>query len=155
MSLERDLMAEQVGHLDLTRYVAVNQSLTLREVLARMRDEKRNCALVIEAERLVGIFTERDALVRVVDNPETWDSPIMDVAHTPLATISPDKNVSQAVEQMNRGHFRNLPVIDSDKRVVGNLSQEALIQFLSQHFPEEVYNLPPDPSTIPDKRAGA
>ena len=45
-------------------------------VLARMRREGHGCALITEGSRLVGIFTERDALLKVIDRPETWTGPI-------------------------------------------------------------------------------
>lgn len=155
MSLESDLMAEEVGHLDLTRYTSVSKDHRVADVLEQMRSEEQNCALVVEDERLAGIFTERDVLMKVVDHPETWDQPIGSVMTVTDATIQDDDQVSRAVDKMKAGHFRNLPALDAEGRVVGNLTQEAIIKFLSDHFPEEVYNLPPDPEKVAGKRAGA
>ena len=46
--------------------LVVDAGATLAETIARMREGSRGCALVIDAGRLVGIFTERDVLMRVV-----------------------------------------------------------------------------------------
>jgi len=155
MSLESDLMAEEVEHLDLSRFAAVSPGQSVSKVLEQMRSEKNNCALVVENERLAGIFTERDVLLKVVDNSDVWETPISEIMTVTDATISSTENVSRAVEKMKAGHFRNLPVLDEEGRVVGNLTQEAIIKFLAEHFPEAVYNLPPDPSKIAGNRAGA
>ncbi len=155
MSVEHDLQVELVSHLDLSRYAAVESSTPVSEVLKVMREQRRNCVLVTDAGRLLGIFTERDVLRKIVDSPNTWSRPIDEFMTPNPDTVRPDDLVARALELMNAGHYRNVPVVDEEGHVVGNVTHYALMTFLCDRFPEEIYNLPPEPDQIPKAPAGA
>jgi CBS domain-containing protein len=155
MSLERDLRAEQVARLDLSVFTMVASGASVAEVLGQMRKEGHGCALVTRAGQLVGIFTERDALVKVVDRPERWTAPIDSVMTPRPHTVGPSDSVAEALRLMNTGHYRNVPVIDADGTIVGNLTHYAVLRFFSDRFQQEIYNLPPDPDQVPRAAEGA
>jgi CBS domain-containing protein len=155
MSIEQDLGAEKVSHLDLTSFSQVSSGTPLLEVLSIMRDKQLSAVLVTEQDRLIGIFTERDVLSRVADEPSTWKLPVDDMMTGSPQTVSPDAMVQEALHLMNAGHYRNVPVVDGDGKVVGNLSQYSIVKFLTDQYPREIYNLPPDPESIPRTREGA
>jgi len=155
MSLEEELQAEQVAHLDLSQYIVVDATASVRDVVARLRDERRNCALVVEDGNLVGMFTDRDVLHRVVAAPDTWDRPVSELMTPAPKTVPPDAVVGAAINLMHAGHFRNVPVVDASGRIVGNLTHYSIMRCLADRFPEEVYNLPPDPDQVPHARGGA
>ncbi|MSS72869.1 MAG: CBS domain-containing protein [Candidatus Latescibacteria bacterium] len=155
MSLQQDLRAERVGHMDLSAYVTVETDVRVNDVLRSMREQGYNCALVTKGERLVGIFTDRDVLRKVADAPETWGAPV-DRLMTPTPhTVHPDDQVGRALDLMNTGHYRNMPVVDDGGKIVGNLTQFAIIKFLSDRFSQAVYNLPPEPDQVAKARDGA
>jgi CBS domain-containing protein len=155
MSLERDLRAEQVAHLDLSVFTTAASGASVAAVLEQMRKERHGCALVTRAGQLIGIFTERDVLLKVADRPETWSGPI-DAVMTPRPqTVGPTDSVAAALRLMNRGHYRNVPVVDADGTIVGNLTHEAILKFFSDRFQHEIYNLPPDPDQVPRAPEGA
>ncbi|MBY0458338.1 MAG: CBS domain-containing protein, partial [Gemmataceae bacterium] len=60
-----------------------------------------------------------------------------------------------AVERMQKGGYRHVPVVDEDNRPVGVLSAKRIVHYLVEHFPATVYNLPPDPDRVPDTAEGA
>lgn len=155
MSIERDLHVEQVMHLDLSEYTLVDSTTPVREVVARMRAQGHNCAFVVDNDRLVGIFTDRDVLHKVVDAPETWNRPISAVMTPHPKTVAPDASVGTALQLMHEGHFRNVPAVDTSGRIIGNLTYYSIAHFLAERFPEEIYNLPPDPEQVPRSRDGA
>jgi CBS domain-containing protein len=155
MTLEQELQDEQVVHLDLSEYTVVNSTMSVREVVAQMRAERRNCAFVVENDRLVGIFTDRDVLRKVVDAPDIWDRPISEVMTRAPKTVPPDAPLRTALDLMHAGHFRNVPAVDESGRIVGNLTHYSIARCFADRFPEEVYNLPPDPDQVPEDRAGA
>ena len=156
MSLEHDLQQEQVVHLDLNNFTTVGIGTSVRTTIEKMRTENQNCAIIVDDEKkLVGIFTDRDILRKVVDARETWDLPIDDVmTHAPL-TINATSRADMALALMDFKHFRNVPIVDDQGKVVGNLTHYAIIKYLSDRFPESVYNLPPDPQQVAKKRNGA
>ena len=155
MSLEHDLRAAKVAHMDLLSYVTVKSGARVSEVLGTMQESQRNCALVTKGGRLIGIFTDRDVLRKVADAPETWDRQVDQFMTPSPQTVRPNETVGRALDLMNAGHYRNMPVVDGDGRIVGNLTQFAVIKFLSDHFAQAVYNLPPDPELGAKARDGA
>jgi CBS domain-containing protein len=56
---------------------------------------------------------------------------------------------------MDEKHFRNVPVVNDNGQVIGNLTHHAIIKYLADRFPESVYNLPPDPDRVTSNRDGA
>jgi CBS domain-containing protein len=155
MSLERDLQAERVGQLDLSAYTTVAPTARVGAVLEQMRCDRCGCALVVEEGRLVGIFTERDVLCKLVDVPEQWERPIHEFMTPRPDTVGPNDRVGAAMQRMNRGHYRNVPVVDAAGGVVGNLTHYAILQFFSDRFQHEIYNLPPEPDQVPKAPEGA
>ncbi len=155
MSPQQDLRAERVAHMDLSAYVIVETGTRVNDVLQRMREQRHNCALVAKRDRLVGIFTDRDVLRKVVDAPATWEEPVDRLMTPAPQTVRPDDQVGHALDLMNAGHYRNMPVVDDSGRIVGNLTQFAIIKFLSDRFPQAIYNLPPEPELAAKARDGA
>ena len=109
-----------------TNLVTVALSASVAEAATVMGSTRVGSALVMDGERLVGIFTERD-IVRALS--QDFDAPTHPLRHwmtpDPL-TVSPDLTVKDALDIMlNRG-FRHLPVVE-DERVVGMVSILSLI----------------------------
>ena len=155
MSLVNDLQKEKVIHLDLSQFTAVKAGTSVRDTVEAMRKAYHHCAIVTDDGVLVGIFTDRDMMRKVVDGPETWDHPIEEVmTASPMAVNSTDA-ANTALTLMDEKHFRNVPVLDDKGFVIGNLTHHAIIKYLADRFPESVYNLPPDPDRVTSKRDGA
>ena len=156
MSIERDLQEERIGHLDLSGYVRVNTGTAIGAVLNAMRRHRVGAVLVEnDGGELAGIFTERDVLNKVVDEPATWSQPVDTAMTSNPETLSDAEPVGHALRLMNAGHYRNVPILAEDGTVAGNLSLYAIIRFLTDRFPTEIYNLPPDPEIIARTREGA
>ena len=156
MSVANDLHTAKISHLDLSSYVLVKPTASVSEVLNRMRENKVSAVLVEGDDgKLAGIFTERDALIKVVDDPSTWARSIDELMTTDPQTVSPEDSVGDALRMMNAGHYRNAPVLDADGSIMGNVEHHTMIRFLTDRFPREIYNLPPDPEQIPRTKEGA
>jgi predicted transcriptional regulator len=69
--------------------------------------------------------------------------------------VGPKDSVQIAIERMEKGGYRHLPVVDDLNRPVGILSVQRVVHYLAEHFPALVYNQPPDPSKVPDTAEGA
>lgn len=155
MSLEHDLRQEQVIHLDLSEFTAVEMGTTVRETVDRMRRENHNCAFITDHGALVGIFTDRDILTKVVDVPQSWEQPIQGFMTRHPQAVSCKERADTALAMMNEKRFRNVPVLDDDGTIIGNLTHYAIIKYLADRFPESVYNLPPHPDRVTRNRDGA
>ena len=60
-------------------------------------------------------------------------------------TLRQDQSVGDALELMQSGRYRNVPVVDDDRHLVGVVRQVDLLKYLAESFPEELLNLPPRP----------
>jgi CBS domain-containing protein len=155
MSLEYDLRQEQVIHLNLTEFTQVEIGTSIRATIEKMRQENHNCAFITDQGGLVGIFTDRDILRKVVAAPESWHRPIETVMTAQPLTVNTSDPADTALNLMNEKHFRNVPVLDNKGAVVGNLTHYAIVKYLADRFPESVYNLPPEPDRVTRNRDGA
>lgn len=78
---------------------------------------------IIEGDRLVGILTDRDIVVRVVaEGRDAQSTTVGDVASTDLATVSPDENLDRALQLLAEQQVRRLPVVEGET-LVGVVAQ--------------------------------
>jgi CBS domain-containing protein len=119
-------------------------------LLAIQRTGTGDSVFVTDADgRLAGVLTERDIFGRLV-GPDVAAGVDLDVpveAYMTTAPMAPrqDQTVRAALELMQGGKYRNVPVVDDDRRLVGVVRQVDILKFLAESFPEELLNLPPRP----------
>jgi len=155
MELSRNLMIDSVARLGPTAPRQVAAACPVAEAVARLREYRVGCLLVTEAGRLVGIFTERDLLTRVLAAGLPLGTPLRRVMTPDPVSVGLQESIRQAIRRMQDGGYRHLPVVDAGLRPVGILSAQSVIRYIADHFPH-VYNLPPGPgSTSPAAREGA
>ena len=101
------------------------------------------------AGRLAGVLTERDIFGRLVGTDVAagvdLEAPVESLMTTEPHTLRGDQTVRDALELMQTGRFRNVPVIDDERVLVGVVRQVDILKFLAESFPEELLNLPPRP----------
>jgi|SRR5690606_19432671 CBS domain-containing protein len=103
--------------------VALPPSATVQEACRRMRDRRVGAVLVTDAEgRLLGIFTGRDAVSRVLADNRPADTTTLETVMTRQPdSIGPATTAIEALRRMQDGGYRHLPIVDGG-RVVGIVS---------------------------------
>ena len=103
--------------------VTARRDTSVRAAAVAMAEQSVGAILVVDdSGRLIGLFTERDALNRVVArglDPE--QTPLAAVMTDKLQIVTPDKTLGHALHLMFEGGFRHLPVVE-DGRPVGMVS---------------------------------
>jgi CBS domain-containing protein len=126
--------------------ICVAPGTSLRAAIEQMNRQHVGCVLVEEQARLLGIFTERDVLTKVVAQNVDIDRTRIDAVMTPdPESLSPDDRVSYALNKMSMGGFRRIPLVDENGRPVGVVSMRNVVDYMVDLFPGEVLNLPPQP----------
>lgn len=93
-------------------------SMTAAEAARLMRQRNAGAMMVVEGGKLVGVFTERDALFRVVAaGVDAQATPLSMVMTKDPKTIPPDRSFAQALGVMHEGRFRHLPVVEDGKPI--------------------------------------
>lgn len=154
MTLESELREEQVSHLDLSAFSQAPSGTSVRDVLAQLRADRHNACLVTDGQKLIGIFTDRDVLRKVVNSPQMLDAPIDEVMTKAPITIRPTMSAATALRTMDENHFRNLPAVDENGEIMGDMTHQSIIDFLAARYPVEILNRPPDPERFPRKPEG-
>jgi CBS domain-containing protein len=119
--------------------VTAHPDETVREAAVRMAQNCRAGVLIVEDDRVLGIFTERDILVRVVGagrDPAT--TRLREVMTTDLETIGADEPIAEAVRRMDEGSIRHLPVVEGSQ-VLGVLSSRDIPILALGRMAEELH----------------
>lgn len=133
----RDIMEQK-------KFLTVPPYTTVREVASMMADKGTGAALVVEGGSLVGIFTERDAVFRVIAQGRDVNlTRLSDVMTTAPKTIDPSKSYGHALLLMQENGFRHVPVIE-DGLLIGvvssrNAMDPDLEEFVSEARRRERY----------------
>jgi CBS domain-containing protein len=154
--LESALANESVGSAASHPALLVDASTPVSRVLQLMRDGNRGGALVVSNGTLVGIFTERDVLMKVAGQPIDLEG----MSISQLMTVEPvtlpvEASVAFALNKMLIEGFRHIPLVDEHTRPIAVVSMRDLIDYLSNFFSRDILNLPPDPRVGFRNRDGA
>jgi len=133
----------------------VTPQTSLGEALEQMRAHGGDAILIKDGGRLAGILTERDVLTRVLGTGVDETQQVAGFMTADPHTLSADASLFEAMQAMESGHYRNVPLTEPDGTVVGLLRQQDLIEFIAEAFPQEILNLPPRPHQLMDQPEGA
>jgi CBS domain-containing protein len=109
--------------------VVVPLSASVSQAVKAMVDNGVGAVAVVEGGVLRGIFSERDVIKKVVYTggaPE--QTSVADVMTTEVESIAADTPAPEALQLMVDGHFRHLPIVDSEGKVLGILSIRNFLQ---------------------------
>lgn len=102
--------------------VSAPAGTTISAAARLMKQRNVGALMVVDNDKLVGVFTERDALFRVLAEGLNGDStPLSAVMTAKPQTISPNAGFTHALQLMHDGRYRHLPVVE-DGRVIGIVS---------------------------------
>jgi CBS domain-containing protein len=146
---DASLLREPVTVLPTRTAIYLPPSGSASEAMRAMQREHRGCVLITEdgtpRSRLVGIFTERDVLIRIIDrgrNPATLE--LSEIMTEDPETLPAEARIAWVLNVMSVGGIRHVPVVDEMGRPVAVVSVRDVVQFLVESFPGEVLNLPPE-----------
>jgi CBS domain-containing protein len=150
------LTDERLGVLSRRQPVTVPPGTQLAAcVTAIQRTGTGDSVFVCDADgRLLGVLTERDVFGRVVAEDVDLSLPVESLMTTEPRTLDLDQTIRDAIELMQTGRYRNVPLVDAEHRLVGVVRQSDIIKYLAEAFPEELLNLPPRPHQLMEKPEG-
>jgi CBS domain-containing protein len=96
-----------------------------------MAQHKIGCVVVLREHQIVGIFSERDVLLRLnVNAAEHWNRPVRDFMTRSPETVEANARIAFAVHKMDVGGYRHLPVV-SDGRIKGVISVRDILRYIT------------------------
>lgn len=154
MDVFLSLDSDPVGSAYPDQPLATTPNATVADVLQLLRAQNTGAVLICDEDQLQGIFTERDALRFMAEGADLSEL-ISKVMSRELVTISATETVAAAIRKMSAGGYRHLPIVDSEGRPTGVAAVHGIVHYLVDHFPETIYNLPPEPRVTQSEREGA
>lgn len=143
------LLRQDLSALPARKPLIFSPRSSVNEAVNAMQGEHRGCVLVTEdgtsSSKVVGIFTERDVLFRIVGrgrNPAILE--LGEVMTPDPERIPTECSIAWVLNKMSVGGFRHVTVVDDADRPVCVISVRDVVDFLVDHFPGEVLNLPPE-----------
>ena len=110
------------------RLTFVKPEMTVSETAAKMAGAKIGAVIVLDDNKLVGIFTERDLLNRVVNvGKDPQKTKISDVMTKDVAVCSADDTYESCLAQMRQIGCRHMPIVEGDQ-LLGVLSIRDLLR---------------------------
>jgi CBS domain-containing protein len=105
---------------------------------------------------LAGVLTERDIFARLVGGDVVdLEQPVESLMTTKPHHLHLDETVRDAIELMQTGRYRNVPLLDNEDHLMGVVRPQDILQYLAESFPEELLNLPPRPHQRMEEPEGA
>jgi CBS domain-containing protein len=132
VDFQLSLQSEGVGSAYPDQPLAATANESVGQVLQLLRAQRTGAVLICEGE-----------------------TPVREVMSRGPATISSTATVADAIRVMAEGGYRHLPIVDAQGKPSGVVTVYGIVHYLVDHFPETVYNLPPDPKAAPREREGA
>ena len=127
--------------------LTVRPGTSLGECLARIRETGTgDSVFVTDADGVLrGVLTERDIFARLVGHDVDLDQPVDLLMRQHPWTLNLDQPVRHAIDLMQTGRYRNVPLVDDAGVLVGVIRPVDVLKYLAEAFPEELLNLPPRP----------
>ena len=137
--------------------ITCDRTTTVRHAIETMQQRRIGCLLVVHQGHLVGVFTERDVLIKASARDIDIDRMLVEDLMTPdPACLGPDDELVYALNQMYIGGYRHIPLDDDAGQPIGVVSMRDMVGAVVEVFPQEILNLPPSPSHgISNAREGA
>ena len=150
----RKARQDSVSSMETDDYVCIAPSTPLSQAIEAMKQDEGGCAIVCEDDgSVVGIFTERDLLTKVVGEAIEMTAAVSDWMSPVVATLTPAATIGDAVAIMNDKGYRNIPLV-KDGKLVGSISVFDVIRYLAESYPKTTMNLPPNPDQVMDSTDG-
>jgi CBS domain-containing protein len=145
---------EIIEHLSLQEPVIVDEDTTIVDAVKQMQQHETGCLLITNKKNeLTGIVTTQELMHEYVDTSLPGETEVSRIMTKKPITIPPDMKITDAAEHLYKNNIRHFPVLKGNK-IKGLLSVRVLMDFIAEHLPSEVLNLPPDRSIIPKQPDG-
>jgi CBS domain-containing protein len=151
------LIDEKLKQLTVRDPLTVEPGTSLQACLDLIRTTgiAESVFVVADGGKLLGVLTERDIFGRLTAADADLDQPVEQMMVDHPNTLHLDQPIRRAMELMQTGRFRNVPLVDEDGILVGVVRAVDILKYLAEAFPEELLNLPPRPHQLMDAPEGA
>ncbi len=130
--VERSLLKDRVEVLDPKKPITVPPDMPVSQVLQLLVENGIGCVIVTDAGRTVGIFSERDALIKLnTACGDLADQPVSQFMTANPQVLNSGAKIVFAVRAMSQGSYRHVPVVDETNQLTGIVSARDILRYLT------------------------
>jgi len=131
--LQRRIMETPLRELMPSEALLAGPEDPVAMVIRRMQENKQGSVMVVDQGRLVGIFTERDALKRLTGRRLDLDKlPVREVMTRDPRALQDEDTLAFALNRMAVGNYRHIPIV-SDAEPLRFVSVRGVLRYLHEH----------------------
>jgi len=139
MGLQENMRAENVRSLSLRKPVTVSPDESLNQVVDAMKSHHLGCAIVVDDDgKPLGIFTESQLVQILAEETTDFSSPVSAAMESDWPSVRDNEPIVEVLNLMTARNLRFVIVVDSAGNLVGLTGQRGLLEYIADHFPDQV-----------------
>ncbi len=132
-AVELALLTDRVSQFEGRRPLLIPDTMPVREAIKLLALNNIGCMLVVDKTELVGIFTERDVLMKIGAELSTLgDKPVRQYMTVQVESLPVSAKVAFALHRMDLGGYRHVPIVNEVGRPVGIFSIREMLRYLTR-----------------------
>lgn len=133
--VERSLLCDRISVLMPKRPITVAPTTPVGDVLRLMVEHRIGCVVVADGNQPIGIFSERDGLRKInIEARDLAAHPICEFMTPNPQTLVADAKIAFAVQRMDVGGYRHLPIVSERGELVGIISARDILRYLTDNM---------------------
>ncbi len=156
MGLRQDILDQPVTELALRPPISVQQTATVAEAIAIMRQHELGCVMVLdEAGKPTGMFNEKLLIRMLAEDKDYLDHPVSEFMTTSFQTVRDSDRIADLLRTMQTHKLRWVCVVDESGKAAAITGLRGLVQYVADHVPRCVKVEPIRRKLSMEQREGA
>ncbi len=132
-AIKQSLLTDRVSVLGPKTPITIKPEMQVQEVIRMMVDENIGSVIVVQEGAPIGIFSERDALMKLnVDYAKYRERPVSEFMTSAPQTLEADAKLVFALQRMDIGGYRHLPIVGEQGELTGIVSVRDILRYLAK-----------------------
>ncbi len=147
---------EPISKMNLHKPILVKQNQLVKEVVDKLVNNNIGSVVVVDDnEEVVGIVTERDVMLKLALSDKLADKPISEIMTEDPLCLHKEDEIAYVLNNMHVGGYRHIPIVDDNNKPISVVSIRCVMDYIIDHFPQNVLNMVGEPYRGPVQRDGA
>ncbi len=133
-TVEKGLLKDRIESLSPKKPLTAEVGTSVGDVLKQMVEADIGCVIVVQGDQIAGIFSERDALLKINAEVDGYADQAIETLMTPKPeTLDAEDKIAFALHKMHVGGYRHIP-ITQDNALLGVISIRDILEYLAQRI---------------------
>lgn len=147
---------ESIDKMKLTKPVIISPNETVKTAVDLLVNKNKGSLMVCNADgSIVGIVTERDVMMKVSLSDKLANEPVAEIMTSDPLCLHREDEIAYILNNMHVGGYRHIPIVDNDDIPIAIVSIRHIMDYIIDHFPQNVLNMVGEPFRGTQQRDGA